>query len=48
MDETFDAMWATTDEIMELINKNEFIPLNDMKYVYELLEGENNGFDHKN
>ncbi|MDE5669937.1 MAG: NUDIX domain-containing protein [Eubacterium sp.] len=36
-EETCDAMWATVDEIQELINNDEFIPLDNLKYVYTLL-----------
>lgn len=36
-EETCDAMWASSEKIQELINSNEFIPLDNMKYVYELL-----------
>lgn len=35
--ETCDAMWASSERVKELIDKNEFVPLNDMQYVFELL-----------
>lgn len=36
-DETCDAMWASAEKIKELINNGDFVPLNNSKYVYELL-----------
>ena len=35
--ETCDAMWASSAKIKELINNGAFIPLNNSKYVYDLL-----------
>lgn len=36
-DETCDAMWASSDEIKHMMRDGVFIPLDNMKYVYELL-----------
>lgn len=36
-DETCDAMWASSARIKELINNGDFVPLDNSKYVYELL-----------
>ena len=36
-DETCDVMWASSNKIQKLIHNNEFVPLDNMKYVYELL-----------
>lgn len=36
-DETCDAMWASTEKIKDLIDSGEFIPLDNLKYVYDLL-----------
>lgn len=35
--ETCDAMWASSDEILKLIDDGKFIPLDNMQYVFELL-----------
>lgn len=35
--ETCDAMWASSEKIAELINNKQFVPLDNMKYVYELI-----------
>lgn len=35
--ETCAAMWASNDELNELINTKQFVPLDNMQYVYELL-----------
>lgn len=35
--ETCDAMWASSDKILKLIEDKEFVPLDNMKYVFELL-----------
>lgn len=37
-DETCDAMWATSDKIRELIRTKQFIPLDNMQYVLELVK----------
>jgi len=37
-DETCDAMWASGDEIMEMIYSGKFIPIDNMQYIPELLE----------
>lgn len=36
-EETCDAMWATAGQIRELIDKNQFVPLDNMQYVNELI-----------
>jgi len=36
-EETCDAMWASAEKIQQLINKGRFIPLDNLKYAYELL-----------
>ena len=37
-EETCDAMWASSEKIQELIDDGKFIPLDNLKYVYELLD----------
>lgn len=37
-DETCDAMWASSEKIKSLINEGKFIPLDNMQYVYEIIE----------
>lgn len=37
-DETCDAMWASSDMIFNMIESKEFIPLDNMQYVFDLLE----------
>ncbi|MGN0533612.1 MAG: NUDIX domain-containing protein [Eubacterium sp.] len=36
--ETCDAMWASVDEIANMIKAHTFIPLDNMQYVYDLLK----------
>lgn len=36
-DETCDVMWASSEKISKLIETKEFIPLDNMKYVYSLI-----------
>lgn len=36
-DETCDAMWASSEKILKLIESKKFIPLDNMKYVYDLI-----------
>ena len=35
--ETCDAMWASGDKILEMIQSREFIPIDNMEYVPDLL-----------
>lgn len=35
--ETCDAMWASGNEILEMIQSGEFIPIDNMEYVPDLL-----------
>lgn len=35
--ETCDAMWASGDKILEMIQSGEFIPIDNMEYVPDLL-----------
>lgn len=37
-DETCDAMWASSEIIFNLIDNNEFVPINNMQYVFDLLK----------
>lgn len=39
-DEACDAMWAASDIILKMIESKEFVPLDNMQYVYDLLENE--------
>lgn len=36
--ETCDAMWASSDRILEMIESGEFIPIDNMQYVRDLLK----------
>jgi len=36
--ETCDAMWASGEKILELIKSNQFVPLDNMQYVYEIIQ----------
>ena len=36
-DETCDAMWASSDDINAMILKGDFVPLDNMKYAFDLL-----------
>lgn len=37
-DETCDAMWASGNKILSLIDNNQFIPLDNLKYAYQLIK----------
>lgn len=37
-DETCDAMWASSDDINTMIRNGDFVPLDNMQYVFDLLK----------
>lgn len=37
-DETCDAMWASSEKIKFLISDEQFVPLDNMQYVYDILK----------
>lgn len=37
-DETCDAMWATADKIIELMNSGDFVPIDNSEYILDLIK----------